>query len=94
MPHDRDGRELKVGDSVAIFGKVKAVCAGEFCTLEFETDEVMPGNQTKSVFSALNAKQVVKIDQPLKNRCPTDASTDAGVEAKLAVGRQETKPAG
>ena len=87
MPHDRDGNELKPGDKVVIHGTVRSVCPGEFCNIEFVTDETMPGNGEPSVIAAINAKQVVKKQC---KRLPDDVSIDESVEAKLAKARRET----
>lgn len=64
MPHDRDGNELKVGDTVSVPCVVKSICVGEYCNTSLETVEVMPGNGTPTQISAINCKQVVKVCGP------------------------------
>ena len=65
MPHDMNGRVLKVGDIVNIPCKVKSIQLGEdYCNVELETLYKMPPeNKYTSTFN-LNPKQVeLKLSQ-------------------------------
>ncbi len=67
MPHDMKGNLIKQGDAVMIPCKVLSVQPGAYCTTDVETLAVMPGNGTKSRFSALNAAQTIRVpDNPAK----------------------------
>lgn len=62
MPHDKNGTELKVGDTVQVAAKVLSIQPTEdYCNLSLETVEPMYPGDTKSSLT-LNAKQVVKQD--------------------------------
>ena len=58
MPHDRDGRELHVGDAVLVPCRVRQIhITEEFCNVELETSQPMyPGTHRTGI--TLNAKQV------------------------------------
>ena len=60
MPHDRDGKELKVGDHVLVPCYVKEIhITEEFCNVGLATAQPMyPGTYPSSL--SLNSKQVVK----------------------------------
>ena len=60
MPHDRDGKELKVGDAVMVPARVTGIQqTEEYCNVTLETSQGMPPSNARSTLN-LNAKQVVK----------------------------------
>lgn len=60
MPHDKRGTELKVGDTVMVPCKIKAIHLTEdYCNVDLETKEGMPPSMNKNTFS-LNSKQTIK----------------------------------
>lgn len=66
MPHDRSGKTLVVGDKVLIPATVTAIQPGEdYCNCSVELDYLMPPDNTKSAFSAINCRQVSKADGTL-----------------------------
>lgn len=64
MPHDVNGRELKVGDIVNIPCVITHVqMQEEYCNLNLETQHKMyPSDNPSSL--VLNAKQVVLVESP------------------------------
>jgi hypothetical protein len=64
MPHDKNGKLLKVGDTVNVPCIVKSVSSGEeYCNVTLETVEPMyPSDRKDSI--TLNAKQVEKVETP------------------------------
>lgn len=64
MPHDSDGRELKVGDVVHVPCIITAIQpTNEYCNVNMETIEPMFPGTYKSTFT-LNAKQVLLFHRP------------------------------
>ena len=62
MSHDANGNELKVGDAVVIFGKVtQLLVSSDYCNCSVELDQLMPPENTKSVISSINTRQVEKV---------------------------------
>lgn len=63
MPHDKNGQELKVGDTVAVEAVVTAIFqTDDYCNVNLNTVEPMfPGND--KTFLVLNTKQVEKLDK-------------------------------
>lgn len=63
MPHDKNGRELQVGDEVTVRARVTQIHAGEdYCNVNLETVEPMtPGDQKSAM--TLNTKQCEKVGQ-------------------------------
>jgi len=60
MPHDREGKELKIGDFVYVPCTVIAIQETDtYCNISLETVEAMPPTDTKSYMS-LNTRQVEK----------------------------------
>lgn len=60
MPHDRNGHELKVGDTVMVPCKVKAIHLTEdYCNVDLQTAVGMPLLGTVLAIT-LNSRQVVK----------------------------------
>jgi acyl dehydratase len=60
VPHDKNGKEVKVGDTVTVTAKVLTVQPSEeYCNLGLETVEPMHPSDTKTSLT-LNAKQVEK----------------------------------
>ncbi len=60
MPHDRDGKELKVGDTVYIPARiVKIELTEDYCNVTVETSQRMPPHGTVTTL-VLNSKQAVK----------------------------------
>ena len=60
MPHTRDGKVIQPGDIIYLPCKVLNVhAAEEFCNVDVETIEVMPGNGYPSRFSAVNTRQFI-----------------------------------
>jgi hypothetical protein len=56
MPHDRDGHELKVGDTVLVPCKVKAIHLTEdYCNVDLETARMWPSDQPSSL--TLNSRR-------------------------------------
>lgn len=69
MPHDRDGTLLKVGNTVMVPARVKAIQdTEEYCNVTLETLQPMHPGDSRSTL-VLNAKQVVKHDDGT-NRSP------------------------
>ncbi len=63
MPHDKNGQELKVGDTVNIEATVTDVQLGEeFCNVNLETVEPMFPGEHKTLI-VLNARQTEKVDK-------------------------------
>jgi hypothetical protein len=61
MPHDAQGRELKVGDTVIMPFTVKEVhMTEEFCNLKLESCFPMPGRHERTTLSEVNTRQVVR----------------------------------
>lgn len=60
--HDARENVLKVGDIVVVPAKILSVAPGEYCTLNVETVGAMPGNGCKNQISALNTKQVYRLN--------------------------------
>lgn len=60
MPHDKDGRELAVGDVVHVPARIESLTGGEeYCNASILTEEVMyPGAHRSSL--TLNTRQVIK----------------------------------
>lgn len=60
MPHDRNGNILKVGDTVMVPARIKAIHLTEdYCNIDLETLEGMPPLlHTTSL--TLNSKQTIK----------------------------------
>jgi hypothetical protein len=62
MPHDKNGKELKVGDRVNVEYEVTAVHTGEeYCNVSLQTVEPMFPGDSKTP-ATLNAKQVELLD--------------------------------
>lgn len=62
MSHDKNGTLIQPGDIVTVECVVKSVTPdNDFCNLNLESVEVMPGNGTKCSIAAINAKQVLLI---------------------------------
>jgi hypothetical protein len=63
--HDKHGKPLKVGDRVRVEFVVTELHegGGDFCNVRIETLEGLPGNGLKSSISAINTKQLEKIDE-------------------------------
>lgn len=60
MPHDKRGDELKVGDTVMVPCKVKAIHLTEdYCNVDLVTKEKMPPLETTTSIT-LNSRQVIK----------------------------------
>ena len=60
MPHDKRGTELKVGDTVMVPCRIKAIHLTEdFCNVDLETTEGMPPLLHTSTLT-LNSKQTIK----------------------------------
>jgi len=60
MPHDRDGKELKIGDKVNVECRVKEIhVTATLCNLTLETTEFMP-TYHGGTHIVLNTKQVTK----------------------------------
>ena len=65
--HDRDGKELSVGDTVVVPAIVRSISSAgeEYCNVTLETIKPMYPGTSPSALS-LNAKQVVKAAVPKK----------------------------
>lgn len=64
MPHDAKGNLLQPGDKVILRGTVKQVHAGEeYCNAEIELDIPMPPYIVKTSISAINTRQVEKVEE-------------------------------
>lgn len=62
MPHDANGKALKVGDLVMIPAKVKAIHAGEdFCNVTLESVRVRKPDSTHETLT-LNAATVELVE--------------------------------
>jgi len=60
MPHDRDGKELKVGDVVYIPARIKTIELTEhYCNVTVETSQRMPPHDSV-ITIVLNSVQTVK----------------------------------
>lgn len=60
MPHDKRGTELKVGDTVMVPCRVKAIHLTEdYCNVDLETALTMPPRDTRQAFT-LNSRQTIK----------------------------------
>lgn len=65
MPHDAHGQQLQVGDPVLIRGRVISLCTGElYCNCTVRLDHQMPGNSSPTEFSALNCRQLQRVNPP------------------------------
>ncbi len=63
MPHDRNGRLLKVGDIVNMTFKIKDIYnTEEYCNVSLESVLSMPPTENKTTLSAVNTKQVEKVN--------------------------------
>lgn len=64
MPHDKDGKEIKVGDRVTIEFEVKEVHMTEnFCNVNLRSVIPMPPyNDQFLTVAAVNTRQCVKVD--------------------------------
>ena len=62
MPHDANGQQLNVGDTVNVRCSVKEIHQGEdYCNVTLETNlRMFPGDNNTII--NLNAKQVFKVD--------------------------------
>lgn len=63
MPHDKNGKELHIGDLVTIACVIKEISqeSTDYCNITLESVEPMyPSNRLNII--ALNTKQVEKID--------------------------------
>ena len=64
MPHDVNGKILKQGDKVLVRCTVLSVGAdGDYCNANLETDLAMPGNGVKTKISAINTRQIEKVNE-------------------------------
>ncbi len=64
MPHDRYGKELKVGDSVLVPCNVVSVSPGEeACNVTVEPS-LMPEGVSYKPTIVLNSKQIEKVEPP------------------------------
>lgn len=62
MPHDANGKLLKVGDKVVVPATIKEIYEGEeYCNCEIELDHEMPPYKHKDTYT-LNTHQVVKVE--------------------------------
>jgi hypothetical protein len=60
MPHDKRGEELKVGDTVMVPCRVKAIhLTEEYCNVDLETKLPMPPLDSVQTFT-LNSRQTIK----------------------------------
>ena len=60
MPHDKRGEELKVGDTVMVPCRVKAIHLTEdYCNVDLETKLPMPPTGTVQALT-LNSRQTIK----------------------------------
>lgn len=60
MPHDKRGEELKVGDTVMVPCRIKAIHLTEdYCNIDLETRLVMPPLD-KTTQLTLNSRQTIK----------------------------------
>lgn len=63
MPHDRDGKLLKVGDKVLVPCTIIALQEGtDYCNMTLATDEVMPPYESQSSIT-LNTKQAILVEE-------------------------------
>lgn len=59
MPHDANGNPLKEGDKVFMQGTITSILPSEdYCNCAVELDLPMPPDNTKTVVSSINCKQV------------------------------------
>jgi hypothetical protein len=63
MPHDRDGREIRVGDRVTMEFEVTTVAAGdEYCNMSLKSVLSMPPySDSFLTIHAVNTRQCLKI---------------------------------
>jgi len=62
--HDRNGTELKVGDTVIVLAKIKALQATpDFCNVDVETIHGRRPDDLKSTISAINTAQLLLVDR-------------------------------
>lgn len=60
MPHDKRGSELKVGDTVMVPCRIRAIhLTADYCNVDLETVEGMPPLLHTSQIT-LNSKQTIK----------------------------------
>lgn len=60
MPHDLNGKELKVGDRVVIPAIVTAIHPSrDYCNLDVQFEHPMPPYRERTRFAALNSRQAV-----------------------------------
>jgi hypothetical protein len=60
MPHDANGKLLKVGDKVSIPGTITNITTSEeYCNCSVELDHAMPPYVDKTTLQSINTKQVV-----------------------------------
>lgn len=63
MPHDRNGVEIKTGDHVTMEFVVKDVYPHDWlCNVSLESVERFYPNDDKTSLSAVNTRQVVKVN--------------------------------
>jgi len=63
MPHDKRGRLIEAGDIVSVQFRVLSVCANDdYCNVSLETVDGMPPSGNKTQLSAINTRQVEKVD--------------------------------
>ena len=75
MPHDRDKKELRVGDLVNIAARIIEIHqTAEFCNVTLETLQPMPPSGSLTRLH-LNAMQVVRDPAVVRKRVPR---ADAG----------------
>ena len=61
--HDAKGRPLRPGDRVMIPGVIVSIAAcDDYCNASVETHFVMPGNNSKSNFSSINTRQLLRAE--------------------------------
>ncbi len=62
MPHDKNGRVVEPGQRVTVEFIVKHVHQAEdYCNVDLESVERMPGNDTTISLTAINTRQVVVV---------------------------------
>ncbi len=60
MPHDKRGEELKVGDTVMVPCRIKAIHLTEdYCNVDLETTVTMPPSDQATRLT-LNSRQTIK----------------------------------
>jgi len=78
MPHDANGVPLAVGDSVVLLGKVVSILPTEdFCNLSVRLNLAMPPDNTQTIISSLNAKQVYAASSWRMDPDPTVSAVEA-----------------